>query len=318
MRALGYVAWRMLGALGTLAVLSLLLFVGSEALPGDAASALPERAATTEEVARLRQELGLDQPLVARYVDWAASALRGDLGHSIVTGRPVTDLLTEPAEYSAVLVLLSAVVSVLFSLVIGVIAGLRPGSRLDRVLSAGALVVVSIPQFVTASFLVALFAVTWGLLPAVSLVPLGGGPLDRPEILVLPVLSLSLFATAWASQLVRATVVDAGAAPNVEAARLAGLPERTVIWRHLMPATVPPLAQMFAWLLSGLVGGTAIVERVFSYPGLSGVLVDAVRQHDPAVLEGVGLLMAALLILGLLLADVIGVLATPRLPTASA
>ncbi|HEX6969964.1 MAG TPA: ABC transporter permease, partial [Micromonosporaceae bacterium] len=234
----------------------------------------------------------------------------------LVTGRPVTEVLAEPVAYTALLVLIAGSVTLVLSLVVGVTAGLRPGSRLDRLISGAALVAVSIPQFVTAVALVIVFAVILGALPAVSLVPLGGTPLDRPEILVLPVAALALFATAWASQLVRATVVDANSAPNVEAARLAGLPEPVVVWRHVLPATVPACAQAFAWLLSGLFGGTAVIERVFNYPGLSKVLVDAVRQHDAPVLEAVGLLMAVTLIMALLIADLVGLLATPKLRTA--
>ncbi|WP_433498383.1 ABC transporter permease [Sphaerimonospora sp. CA-214678] len=304
---------RLVVAFGTLAAISVLLFAGSEVMPGDAASSSLGIGATIEQIEQLRAEWGLDRPLPERYVEWASTALTGDLGTSLSARRPVTGLIAEPLAFTTLLVALSALITVLLSMVIGLAAGLRPGSRLDRVLLSTALVLVSTPQFVTAGLLVLLFATALGLLPAVSLVPLGGTPLDRPEILVLPVATLSIFATAWAATVVRATVIDANALPNVEAARLAGLPERRVIRRHLLPATVPACAQMFGWLVGGLFGGTAVVEQVFNYPGLSGVLISAVHNHDAPVLEGVGLLLAAIVLAALVLADLVGTLADPRL-----
>jgi peptide/nickel transport system permease protein len=315
MNGLWTVLRRLALSVGTLLSVSVVLFAGSEMVPGDAASASLGVTSTPGEVAERRHDWGLDRPLPIRFLDWAGHAVRGDLGTSLITRRPVTEMVAGPLADTALLVLLAGGLTVVASLMLGTVAGLRPGSRLDRMLSGAALVTVSIPQFVTAGLLASVFASALGILPAVSLVPLGGSPLDRPEILVLPVVSLAAFATAWASRLVRATVVDANAAAHVEAARLAGLPEWTVVRRHLLPGTVAPCAQAFAWLVSGLFGGTAVVERVFNYPGLSRVLLDAVRHHDSVVLEGVGLLLAAIIVGGLLLADLIGVLANPKLRT---
>jgi peptide/nickel transport system permease protein len=315
MSAVVSVARRLAVAVGTLVAVSVVLFAGSEAVPGDAASASLGINSTPAEIVQLRHDWGLDRPMPARYAHWVNAVLHGDLGTSLITRQPVAAMVARPLADTSLLVFLAGTLTVALALLLGVLAGRRPGGRLDRGLSGVALVTVSIPPFVTAGLLVILFAATLGLLPAVSLVPLGGTPLDRPEILVLPVLSLTLFATAWASRLVRATVVDANAAPHVEAARLAGLSEPVVLWRHVLPATMPACAQAFAWMVSGLFGGTAVVERVFNYPGLSGVLIDAVRHHDSAVLEAVGLLLAAIIIGALVLADVIGVLANPRLRT---
>ncbi|RKT17044.1 peptide/nickel transport system permease protein [Streptomyces sp. 1114.5] len=305
------------GALGTLLGASVILFAGSAVLPGDAASSSLGASATPDEVARVRAEYGLDRPLPTQFLSWIGRAVRGDLGHSLYDRKPVLEVVTEPFLDTALLVGITVVVTLVAATALGLACGLRPGGRLDRVLSGAAVAVVSVPQFVIAVLLVLGLGTGLGLLPAVSLVPFGGTPLDRPEILVLPVLSLSFFAAAWASRIVRAAVVDANAAPYVEAARLAGLPERRVLWRHLLPATVAPCAQTFAWLVAALFGGTAVVERVFNYPGLSETMVGAVRHHDTPVLEGVGLLLAGVTVVCLLLADALAVLATPRLRSAS-
>jgi peptide/nickel transport system permease protein len=318
MTALRLLARRALASVGTLLAVSLLLFAGAQVTPGDAASASLGANATPDQVAALRAAWGLDRPFPQRYADWILAFGHGDLGTSLTTGTPVTAVIGRPFAASAVLVALAGSATVVLAGLVGVLAGLRPGSTVDRVLSGAAVAVVAIPQFVVAGLLVLVFAAGLQLLPAVSLLPFGGTPLDRPSILVLPALALVLPAAAWASRVVRATVIDAGAATHVDAARLAGLPEPVVVLRHLLPATLPACAQLFGWLVSALFGGTAVVEQVFGYPGLSRVLTDAVRHHDPAVLAGVGLLLAVLVVVALLVADVIGVLADPRLRTAQA
>ncbi len=307
---------RVMAALGTLLIVSVILFMVSEVTPGDAAASSLGSSADLDQIAALREAWGLNRPLPQRYAEWISGVFRGDLGVSLPTGRPVTEVIAEPFAYSALLVTLAGTATVILAVAIGVFTGLRPGSRLDRALSAGTVTIVSIPQFVIAGGLVLLLAISLQLLPPVSLVPFGGTPLDQPSILVMPVLALTLPAAAWASRVVRATVIDANAAAHAEAARLAGLPESVVVWRHVLPATVPASAQMFGWLISALFGGTAVIERVFNYPGLSGVLLTAVRNHDSAVLEAVGLLLACLTVAAFLVADMLGVLADPRLRTA--
>jgi peptide/nickel transport system permease protein len=306
---------RLAAAAVTLVAVSMVLFAGASMVPGDAASASLGVSTTPEQIDALRAEWGLDRPLPVRYAEWMGAVLRGDLGTSLISHRPVTDLIAEPLWSTTLLVLIASAVTVPLAVLLGVLTGLRPGGRLDRLVSGVALTVVAIPSFVIAGLLVMVFSVTLGLLPAVSLPPLGGTPLDRPEILVLPAGSLVLFATAWASRIVRATVVDADLAPNAEAARLAGVPERTVVWRHVLPTTVPAIAPVFAWLVSALFGGTTVVEVVFNYPGLSTVLLTAVRNHDAAVLEGVGLLLAVVIVGSLIVADLLGFLANPKLRT---
>lgn len=317
MTALKFLARRLLATAATLFAVAVVLFAGSEVLPGDVASASLGPDATTEDVERQRAELGLDRPWPLRFAEWAAAALRLDLGTSAMSRESVVDIVGEPLAATALLVGITAAVTVPLAMGIGLISGLRRGGRVDRALSAVSVVAVSIPQFVTAGLLVLVFADLVPVLPAISLPPLGGTPLDRPEILVLPVFALTLFGASWAGRIVRAAVIDADGMPHVEAARLAGLPERVVVFRHLLPAALPPCAHTFAWLLSGLFGGTAVVEIVFNYPGLSQTLVAAVRNHDTAVLEGVGLLLAVIIILSFILADVLVMAVDPRLRVAA-
>ncbi|XVV00801.1 ABC transporter permease [Actinosynnema sp. CA-248983] len=317
MTALAFLARRLAATTATLFAVAVVLFAASEVLPGDAASASLGLDATAEEVEARRKELGLDRPWPVRFAEWLAAAIRLDLGTSVMSREPVLDIVAEPLAATGLLVGITAAVTVPTAMLIGVVSGLRRGGRTDRVLSAISVVSVSIPQFVTAGLLVLVFADLIPVLPAISLPPLGGTPLDKPEVLVLPVAALTLFGAAWAGRIVRAAVIDADGLPHVEAARLAGLPEPVVVWRHLLPAAVPPCAHAFAWLLSGLFGGTTVVEIVFNYPGLSRTLVASVRNHDTAVLEGVGLLLATIIIVSFIVADLLVMLADPRLRVAA-
>ncbi|MFF6918549.1 ABC transporter permease subunit [Streptomyces sp. NPDC012466] len=303
---------RLCGALATLLAGSFVLFAAAEVLPGDAAAAALGGSASAADIARLHGELGLDRPLLVRYGDWIGAAVSGDLGHSLVDRRPVAEIIAGPLADTLLLAGVCALLTVVLALAIGLAAGLRPGGLLDRLLSGCAVALVSVPQFVTAGILTLVFSSWLGVLPAVSLVPFGEPLIAHPEALALPVAALTLFSAAWASRMVRAAVVDAAAAPHVEAARLAGLPPARVVLRHLLPTAAGPCAQVFGWLAGTLVGGTAVVEQVYNYPGLSRELVGAVQHHDAAVLEGIGLLMAAAVVGGLLLADLLAMAADPR------
>jgi peptide/nickel transport system permease protein len=307
---------RVLGAAATIVALSAILFACSEILPGDAATAALGSSATPEQVARYRADHDLDGSPFERYLEWIGGALEGDLGTSTATNRQVTDMLGAPMRDSLLLAAIAGLATIVLALVFGVAAGLRPGSRRDVALSSGAVVLVAIPQFVLAVMLIALFASFLHVLPAVSIAPAGGTPLDDPQILVLPALSLVLFGAAWATRLVRAAVVEANAAPDVEAARLAGLPERRVIVHHLLPGALGPCVQTFAWLTAFMLGGAAVVEQAFNYPGVSRLLVEAVRNHDTAVLEAIGLLFAVVVTIAFTVADLLVVACNPKLRTA--
>lgn len=306
------VARPLLTGVALLLAVSALLFTGVEVLPGDVATQVLGQNATPERVEVLRRQLSLDDPAPVRWARWVGGALTGDLGESATTGRSVSALIGPYARNTAVLAGLAACGVVVLALGLGVLAGRQEGGPVDTTLSAAALVTVSVPDFVLAGLLVAGPALALGWLPAVSLVPADGSPLDRPEILVLPVLSVTVVGGAFAARLVRAVVVDAYRAPHVEAVRLAGVPERQVLTRHVLPSVVGPLAQVLAFTVPYLVGGTVVVERVFSYPGLGSLLVEQVAQRDAPVVEAVGLLLAGVVVLAFVLADLVTAASSPQ------
>ncbi|MGH3765586.1 MAG: ABC transporter permease [Pseudonocardiaceae bacterium] len=263
--------------------------------------------------AAVRRALHLDVPAPLRYLRWVAGLVHGDLGTSARTDRPVTSIIGDRITSSLILAGLAFLAIVIVSLTLGLISGTRAGARTDRAISVSGLIAVSLPEFILAGVFIAVLASWLVLLPSVSLVPAGGTPLDRPSILVLPVLTLTVAGSAYSMRLVRAAVIDASQLPHVEAARLCGLPPARVVLRHLLPSAVGPIAQVFAYLTGYLVGGAIVVERVFNYPGLGNLLVESVNARDVTIVPGVGLLASAAVVGAFLAADLIGLAANPKI-----
>lgn len=306
------VARRVAGAAVVLLAVSALLFAAVDLLPGDVATHVLGQSATPERVAALREQLDLGDPAPLRYLRWLGDLLTGDLGTTATSGRTVADVVGDRLANTALLGGLAFLAMAVTAVGLGTAAGRRAGSAADTALSAAAVVAVSLPEFVVAGLLVAGVALGLGWFPAVSLVPAGTTPLDRPEILVLPVLALAVVGGAFGARLVRAVVADAARSPHVEAARLAGLPERVVVRRHLLPPAAGPIAQVLAFMVPYLVGGTVVVERVFSYPGLGSLLVEQVRARDAPVVLAVGLVIAAAVVVAFAIADLVSAWTTGR------
>jgi peptide/nickel transport system permease protein len=298
-----------------LVLLSAVVFVGVDLLPGDPVTARLG-AQGPDVVAEARARLGLDRPLAERYVDWLAGLVHGDLGVS-ASGRPVAAMLSERLGNSVLLAGLAIVVLVPVSLLLGVTAGVRRGRVSDRAISVGLLLVVSIPEFVVAGALVLVFAAGLGWLPAVSLVPAGTHPLSVPEVLVLPVVSLALLAVGYAGRVIRAATAAAVRVPHVEFLRLNGIPPGVVLRTAVLPAVLPVAVQVWLTSAVGLVGGAVLVERVFNYPGVGDLLVTAVRTGDLPVVQALAMILGAAMLLALLVADLATRAMTPTLRTAT-
>ena len=299
-------AARLLGAVGVLLAVSVVIFVAVEALPGDPATRILGQNATPARLAALRDELGLRRSLLARYLSWLGRAIHGDFGEAATSDRSVWGTIATPLLNTAILAACSFVAIAIVAVVGGVISGRRPGSRIDRVVSGVALGVISLPEFVIAGLLISVFAFRLGWFSSVSLVPLGGNPLDRPSILVLPVATAAAFGGMFGLRLVRAAVAVAVSMPHVDAARVAGLPGHVVMRRHLLPTVAAPIAQVLAFLVPYLVGGTVVIERVFAYPGLGSSLVAQITERDVKVVEAISMIMAAVVVVAFVVADTLG------------
>ncbi|MEU3183949.1 ABC transporter permease [Streptomyces sp. NPDC006923] len=300
---LSFVGRRLAGAAVLLVVLSAAIFAATAVLPGDAVSAVAGVDASPAERAEVRAELGLDRPAAERYGAWVSGAVRGDLGTGFVGHRAVRDVLTTRLPNSLLLAGLTLAVTAPLAALLGLWTGLRGGAA-DRWVSAAAQVAAGIPEFVLASLLITVAAVWLRLLPQVSLVPLGGTPLDVPLALVLPVLTLSAVGLAVATRLFRVSVADVAATPYGESARLNGVRGVRLAVRHILPNAAGPAVQALTLTTGALVGSAVVVESVFDYPGIGRELRLAVAARDIPMVQGIATALAAVMLVILLLGDI--------------
>lgn len=307
-----FVVARLAATIGIAFAVSVVLFAAVELLPGDAATRILGQNATPERVEALREQLNLDDGPVERYLSWLGGVLQGDFGTSITSQQPVWQAIETPLRNSLILGAIAFVAMSLIAVGLGVTAGRRPGGRTDRITSALTSAIASVPDFVLGGVLIAVFASWLDRLPAVSLVPIGGSPLDEPSVLVLPAATLAIFGGAFGARLIRAVVADAASSPHVEAAVLAGLPERRVVTRHLLPSIIAPTAQVLASIVPYVVGGAIVIEQLFGYPGIGASLVANLAARDVTVVEAIGMLLTLIVLAALFTADVVGAAADPR------
>lgn len=313
-----YVAIRLLGAIGVVWAASVAIFAAMRLLPGDAVDMILAKGAgsgtgSAADKAALRAELGLDRPLVDRYLDWITGVLRGDLGHSLFSGRPVTEIVGARLPNTLVLAGIAAALLVPLAIGLGAWAGARAGRVRDRVVSMASVTMGSLPEFVTATLLIALLAYTWPVLPAASMVRPGVSPLSTPDILVLPVITLVAVMAPQTIRMVRAQMAEAMASDYVRMARLHGIPERRIVLRHALRNALAPAMPLLAGSITWLVGGIVVVETVFAYPGISQDLVHAIGHRDLPYVQSVTLLFATITVVGYVLADVAVVALVPKL-----
>ena len=312
----GFIVRRILLGILTLWVASVVIFAATQALPSDPARAILGRSATPESVAELRAQLGLDEPVLQQYLDWIGGVLTGDLGNSLAAGVPVTEILGQRVVNSLFLMLLAALISVPLGIFIGAVTARRRDGPLDHTVSTLTLATAALPEFVVAIALVVVFATTvWPVLPGVALIDPEVGPWNYPKELVLPVITLVIAVTPYVTRIMRASMVEILESDYVEMARLKGMPERLVLWRHAVPNGIAPTFQVVAINLAYLAGGIVVVEAVFNYPGIGAAFVDAVRSRDMAVVQALALLIAAMYVLLNLLADLATIIVSPRLRT---
>jgi peptide/nickel transport system permease protein len=313
----GFIIRRLLLGILVLIMVSILVFLATQALPGDPARAILGRSATPASLAALRRQLHLDQPVLTQYWTWVTGLLHGNLGTSLAAQEPVTTLLSPKLVNSAVLVAIAAVLSIPVSIAIGAWAALKREKIFDTTSSNLLLVLAALPEFVVAVVLVILFATTVfkGVLPAISTVPPGSRPWDDWAALVLPTLTLVLAVAPYVARIMRASMIEVLESDYVEMARLKGLPERTVLVRHALPNALGPVFQVIALNLAYLAGGIIVVEYVFNYTGIGSALREAVVNHDLPVVQALAMLIAAVYVILNLLADVATILVTPKLRT---
>jgi peptide/nickel transport system permease protein len=312
---LAYALRRIGAGLLTLLAVSIVVFAATTVLPGDAAVAVLGRQAQAGQLEEVRAQLGLDVPAPQRYVEWLWSFLQGDFGASIFTQASVSELIGDRIVFSLVLALVTALFLIPLSLVVGTLAGLRPRSLFDTSSMLGSLIAISLPEFVTGTLLILVFAQELGWFPPVSLYEVGASPLSEPSKLVLPVLTLLAASAAQSIRLVRAGVIEVNRSEYVEMARLRGIRGNRLVRTFVLRNSLVPSIQVLAISLQWLVGGLVVTELVFAYPGVGTALVQAVQSRDIPVVQACSLFIAAAYIGINIVADLLVVFLTPRLRT---
>ncbi|AOS63707.1 ABC transporter permease [Actinoalloteichus hymeniacidonis] len=298
-----FIAGRLAIAVITLGVLSVVVFWATEILPGDAVGVLSGSDATEAEREAVRDALGLDRPALDRYLEWVGAALRGDLGDSMVTGRPVSEILLPRLANTLTLVTVAIVLIAVVSVTVGLLSGMRVGGRLDRALTTATMSLIATPDFLLATLLLTVFATVLGLFPAVSLLPLGDFAWQHPELLVLPTAALVLGGLGGTTRLVRSSVIGVMRAPYIENAQLNGARGLRLAVAHVLPNALGPGVQALAIMAAGLLGGGIVVETLFNYPGIGFELTQAVGTRDVPVVAGLSLALSSCTLLILLLGD---------------
>ena len=300
-------------AIVTLFVISVLISLGVELLPGDLAQAILGKMATPEALAALRQELGLDQPLYIRYFDWLGGVMQGDLGRSLANHIPVADLIGSRLRNTLFLASAAAVVAVPLSVFLGLMMALYRESLFDKFMSMITLTTISFPEYLIAYILIAILSVQFRIFPSMANVSPDMGFWDRLYAISLPVMTLVLAVLAHMMRLTRAAIISVLTSPYIEMARFKGMKPSWIIFYHALPNSLAPVINVIVVNLAYLVVGVVVVEVVFVYPGLGQLLADSVLKRDLPVVQASALIFAATFIVLNLTADVLSIFANPRL-----
>jgi len=301
----------------TLWLVSLVVFAAVIALPGDAATAILGKEATPARVAALREQLHLNESLFTQYTQWLKGILTFDFGNSAATQQPVTQLLNERVANTLFLVFVASIIAIPLSIMLGVWTAMKRDRAFDNVTSTVTLVLAALPEFVIAILLILVFATGLShIFPAVSLLAPGEKAWQDPQVVVLPAATLIIAVVPYISRIMRGSMIEVLESEYVTMARLKGLPEREVIWRHAVPNAIVPAIQVTALELAWMAGGVVVVEFVFQYPGIGAAFVDAVANRDIVVVQAVTMLAAAVYVFLNLAADLATIMVTPRLRTA--
>lgn len=304
---------RLIVAIFTLWFVATVVFVITNLLPGDVAQELLGQSATPEAVAGLRKALGLDVPPFQRYLAWLFNMVQGNPGRSLVNGAEVTALIGSRLGNSLFLAGITALVAVPLAMLLGISAAVYRGSLYDRVVGAGTVLAVSVPEFLVASAAVLVFAVHLRWVPALSQLGRIDGLFDLVRTFALPVLTLTFVIVAQMARMTRAALVDVLSSSYIEMARLKGASQaRIVVW-HALPNAIGPIANAIAFSLSFLLGGVIIVETIFNYPGIAKLMVDGVATRDLPLVQACAMLFCGAYLLLVTMADVAAILANPRL-----
>jgi len=308
-----FILRRLAFVLITVVLSSMVVFFATNVLPGDVASMVLGREASEEAKESLREELGLNRPLLVQYGDWLGDLVRGDWGTSLSSGDDVLSLMAQRLRNSAMLALVAFLMYVPLGILLGVVAAWRRNSPLDQVISAGSLAFIGLPEFVTAVLLIAVFSQALGWFPSSSSIAPGTGFVEALPSLILPALTVSLTSLAYVVRMTRASTAEVLQTDYVRTARLKGLSAGNLIFTHVLRNSLLPTVTVIAVGVGWLIGGLIVTESVFSYPGLGRLVLYAIQRRDIPLIQATTMIIVLIYAVANLLADITYALLNPRI-----
>jgi peptide/nickel transport system permease protein len=302
----------------TLWLLSVLVFFMANVLPGNVARRVLGPFASPEAVAQLNHQLGTDKPLVTQYLNQMKGYLQGDMGTSVSTKQPISDVLWPALAHSAKLALLAFIIVVPLSILGGVVAALHEGSKRDRIITVGGLSATAVPDFVWAVVLLIVFSLGLGIFPSTAAWPEGSGFLTQIRYLLLPAFCLVFVLFGYIARMARAGTIEALDADYTRTAVIKGLPQRTVLRRHVLRNSLLPTIAVIATQVGYLMGGLVVIELIFNYQGIGQMIFRAATQKDFPALEAAVLVVGVVFLVSTLVADILYSVLNPRVRLGSA
>jgi len=307
------IAIRIVLGLLTLFAVSVLIFVSTEILPGDVASAVLGQGATPETLAVFRAELGLDRPAYIRYFEWFFKAIQGDFGVAMTNKRVIIETLEPRFLNTMFLAGYAALIAVPLSVGLGIVAAINEGKAVDKVANVLSLMTISVPEFFIAYILILFLAVQYDIFPSLSTVFADMSFTERLYVAALPAATLTMLVMAHMLRMTRTSVLSIMSQPYIEMAFLKGLSRSHVILHHALPNAAAPIISVVALNLDYLIVGVVVIEVVFVYPGVGQYMVDGVSKRDLPVVQACGLIFAGAFVGLNTIADVLAILVNPRL-----
>ena len=299
----GTIIRRLLSMLPVMAVVAVCVFLLLHLAPGDPAAIIAGENVTEENIARIRAQLGLDQPVWKQFILWIGALLTGDLGHSMFWGDSVASLIGQRAEPTISLAATTLTVAVLLAISLGVLAAARAGSLIDRFVMGFAVMGFSVPVFVVGYLLIFVFAINLKWLPVQGYSPIAEGIVPWLRNLVLPSIALGMAYVALIARITRTTMLDVLAEDYVRTARAKGVATRSMLFRHALKNAAVPIATVVGNGIALLIGGVVITETVFNIPGIGRLVVDAIARRDYPIIQGVIMVFSGVYVLVNLLVD---------------
>ncbi len=308
----GIILHRLAGALPVLLIVSLITFAMIHLIPGDPALAIAGMSATGEQIANIRHDLGLDQPLFSQLWHWYANLLRGDLGRSLLLGQPVMAVTLLRLPITLALSAYALALTLLIGLASGIVAALRQNTWIDQAAMVFAMLGISLPNFYLGLLMIILFAVDLRWLPTGGYIPFTADPLGWLATSTMPAISLALLLAGLLARITRSTMLEVLRQDYIRTARAKGLPERRVVMKHALANALIPIATVVGIIVSLLISGSVVTETLFSIPGIGQLLTQAVLNRDYPMVQGGLLMTTALLVLVNILVEVCYALLDPR------